>query len=529
MRPNLSDPSPVADPPDAAAPKSKPVKPRRTHRKATLDSLRVAKEAEQFAGLPDGIKHHLQLTEALGDAAPLLDIGHTVLRLIQKLAAYTQPKDWEPGHRPIVWPSNDNLARCLGLTEDGVSKLIRAAVRAGLITMKDSPTRQRFGKRGKDGHIIQAVTYGFDLSPLAMRYAEIKETATKHQAMIRARAGACRRISIGRAAILQSLEAADGAGLWASGFETLQTRLEALALPRRHSGLTLAEAEHFAERLAALQDEARALFEAASTNPSVATTYAGKNPSAPIVSSEPLNTTTPTSSDKKHVAAIRESSRGQAQNPPSAPEPAAGADTFPTLAINQFQLLDACPTLKSAVWQAEPSWGDVAEACANSCGRYGISKDTWRDARAELGIIGSIVAYAVAISLPADRITHSRGAYFGGMLKKHANGQLNLHGSYFGMLARTRQGQSAEILPPKKSATSDTLPRGMGPLGSLAGNAVFAATAARSDKPQTIRPDGSIDPEAGTPPHDWEGLRKSLADAAATDLPRKPARRPGGS
>ena len=57
----------------------------------------------------------------------------------------------------------------------------------------------------------------------------------------------------------------------------------------------------------------------------------------------------------------------------------------------------------------------------------------------------------------------------------------------------------------------------------------FAATAARSDQPLTIRPDGSIDPEAGTPPHDWEGLRKSLADAAATDLPRKPARRLGGS
>ena len=95
---------------------------------------------------------------------------------------------------------------------------------------------------------------------------EIKETADKHLAMIRARAGACRRISIARAAILQSLEAAEDAGLWAAGFETLHTRLEALALPRRHSRLTLAEAEHFADRLAALQTEARALFEVAALN-----------------------------------------------------------------------------------------------------------------------------------------------------------------------------------------------------------------------------------------------------------------------
>ena len=225
---------------------------------------------------------------------------------------------------------------------------------------------------------------------------------------------------------------------------------------------------------------------------------------------------------------MRESSRGQAGESRPATAPAADAELFPTLAVNQFQLLDACPTLKSVVWQNDPSWGDVAEACANSCGRYGISKETWRDARGQLGIIGSIIAYAIAISLPADRITHSRGAYFGGMLKKHASGQLNLHGSYFGMLARTRQGQSAEILPPKKENIPDNLPRGMGPLGSLAGNAVFAATAARSDKPQTIRPDGSIDPEAGAPPHDWEGLRKSLADATK-DQPGKTTRRPGGT
>ena len=295
MRPDLSDHSPVAD-------ASKPIKSRRTHRKATLDSLRVAKEAEQFAGLPDGIKHHLQLVETLGDAAPLLGIGHSVLRLVQKLATYTQPKDWQPGHRPIVWPSNDNLARCLGLSEDGVSRLIRSAVRAGVFTMKDSPTRQRFGKRGNDGHVIAAVSFGFDLSPIAIRSAEIKETADKHLAMIRARAGACRRISIARAAILQSLEAAEDAGLWAAGFETLHTRLEALALPRRHSRLTLAEAEHFADRLAALQTEARALFEVAALNPSVATTCDGQNPSAPRATAEPLNTTTATSSQHQRQA-----------------------------------------------------------------------------------------------------------------------------------------------------------------------------------------------------------------------------------
>jgi replication initiation protein RepC len=57
----------------------------------------------------------------------------------------------------------------LGLSETQVKVLNRAFIEAGLITMKDGPNGKRYSKRDSEGCIIEAS--GFDLSPLAARYA----------------------------------------------------------------------------------------------------------------------------------------------------------------------------------------------------------------------------------------------------------------------------------------------------------------------------------------------------------------------
>jgi replication initiation protein RepC len=443
------------------------------HRKATLDSLRVAKEAEAFSGLPEGVSHPRHLLDIFVEAAVPLGVPQPVVKLIEKLFTYTNPKDWQPGSRPIVWPSNDNLALSLGLSHDAITASIRQAVRFGYLAMKDSPNRQRFGKRDKQGRIVLAGSFGFDLSPLAIRYAEHKAAADKHKAEIRARADACRRISIARAAIAQAIEAADESGVWSPGWDQIETRLEGIGIPRRFAALSLKEASHLADRLAALHGDAKALFAVAVENPIPSISCDPKITGMPGEISEPKNNTTPNSCSKP-VPAIRNQSSGEA----SAQEQLQGqGDSLktplqPPLHVKPNELLEVCPALQAVVFDPQPTWADLGAACADMTGRYAISKQTWQAARKELGILNAIIAFAILTTIPEERFTRGPGAYFGGMLKAAARGELNLLGSYFGMTQRAREGRNRPAVPPKRPNDDNTLPRGMHGLGQAIDHAI---------------------------------------------------------
>ena len=64
----------------------------------------------------------------------------------------------------------------LGLSESRVKALNRMLIEVGVITMKDSPNGKRYGRRDPRGRITEA--YGFDLSPIATRYAEFVQLST---------------------------------------------------------------------------------------------------------------------------------------------------------------------------------------------------------------------------------------------------------------------------------------------------------------------------------------------------------------
>ncbi|NSY14957.1 plasmid replication protein RepC [Agrobacterium vitis] len=72
----------------------------------------------------------------------------------------------------VVFPSNAQLSvRAHGITESTLRRQLRALVDAGLIQRRDSPNGKRYAHRSRDGEIEQA--YGFDLSPLLARAAEL--------------------------------------------------------------------------------------------------------------------------------------------------------------------------------------------------------------------------------------------------------------------------------------------------------------------------------------------------------------------
>ena len=162
--------------------------------------------AERFEGLPEGVSKG-QALAALKQAAQPLGISPRLRDTIDVLFAFSAPQDWQPGARPIVWPTNRKLETTLGLGRRQVQNVLNALIRAHLITPVDSPTGRRWGHRdARTGKIIEA--YGFDLSPIALRHAEFVAIAERAAAEERERAALRRRLTIARKAIQQIAETA---------------------------------------------------------------------------------------------------------------------------------------------------------------------------------------------------------------------------------------------------------------------------------------------------------------------------------
>ena len=135
----------------------------------------AARLVETYAGLPEGVSKAM-LLDRFERAAPRLGLHESLVRFVRALVRLTQEQDWTGGiYRPIAWPSNDMLGEELQRSRTEIQRLTRAAVRAGLVHMKDSGNGKRYGFRGDQGEIVEA--YGFDLSPLAVRWDEFADLA----------------------------------------------------------------------------------------------------------------------------------------------------------------------------------------------------------------------------------------------------------------------------------------------------------------------------------------------------------------
>ena len=130
--------------------------------------------ADKFEGVAPGSAESARYLAAFQQAVPYLGLARQVSRhafwLISWLVRMTKPLDWERGSRPIVRPSTQLQVARLGLSPSNVRVLNQGLYEAGLFVMRDSDSGQRYGHRCPDGRIVEA--YGFDLSPLAVRYDE---------------------------------------------------------------------------------------------------------------------------------------------------------------------------------------------------------------------------------------------------------------------------------------------------------------------------------------------------------------------
>jgi replication initiation protein RepC len=388
-------------------------------RRMTPGLLKTDRTAEGFAGLPEGVNSPGQLLAALKAAAPRLGIPPRLVHAVDWLFRFTQPQDWERDGRPVVWPSARMQQEALGLSETQAKRLNRGLIEFGLVTMRDSPNGKRYGRRHeKTGRIVEA--YGFDLSPIAARYAEFRRLAEEGRAERLAMGRLRRRGTIARKGITQILETAREYGFEGEEWITLVGESAALARALRavervdemELGVLSLERRQTAarERLETLLEGVKTAGLGAENGPHI---YNYKS------SLDPKQDTVIAAKD-----CSGEGGQGVTQSP--APVPPKRPEKGMVHGIAPDEMVRLAPKLKLHLQRPNPTWPELVDAAEWLRHDLGVSKSLWGDACLAMGRELAAVALAIVSTKEAEHFRTSPGGYFHGMVAKAKAGELHL-------------------------------------------------------------------------------------------------------
>lgn len=421
-------------------------------RRLSLAMLATGKIAEDFKGTAEGqgATRPGQVLAAFKAAAPHLGFSPRVVHAVDWLFTFTQPQDWCEGSRPIVWPSAALQRDTLGLEKTQAKAINRHLVELGLVTMKDSPNGKRYGKRNRQGRIVEA--YGFDLSPLFTRMAEFQAIAEQGRALRERMRHLRRRATIARNGLLQILDTVAEQGLSDASWGTLEAEGRALAQSLR----TVERVEEMEVGVASLERRQREALERLETQ-----LAAAAPPSSEVVDSDPKGpenrphqyTYKPSLYPQEDtVMASKASKSGEAgTDPDQAPtvgprdrqEGQGGrperTDDGTVLRIKIDELVQLAPRLRPYLRSSAPAWPDIVDAADWLRHDLGVSKSLWGEACLAMGREKAAIALAIVSAKPEGHFTASPGSYFHGMVAREKAGTLNLSRTLWGLRDNPRR------------------------------------------------------------------------------------------
>lgn len=399
-------------------------------RRLSPQQVNAAAAAAHFEGLPASVSRG-QVLAAFKRAAPYLHIAPRLRDAVDVLMAYSQPQDWAADSRPIVWPSNAVLQEQLGLARRQVQYLIRALIDHALVVAVDSPTGRRWGRRHPaTGKIVEA--YGFDLSPLAQRYAAFVAAAERGRKDRAARAALRRRLTIARKAIRQiaeaALEAASDDRDWAAWAEDglqLPGGIGDMRNPGTLEAAVVALEEHRREGEKALE------------------TMFCSNDAAPAdaVHCAAITTTNQPQADQSATSNLcpetGRSPTGEAFPANDGAQSENGATTLDEHKVTPRFVLRISPALRPYVVSRSPTWAQIVDAADWVRADLGIGRHAWTEACDAMGRYAAACAVAV-IAAKASEI-RSAGGYLRAMTERARQGELHLGKSLYGLAERRRK------------------------------------------------------------------------------------------
>ena len=394
--------------------------------------------AEEFRGLDAGITP-TNVLGVLKRAAPYINVDLRIVALVDLLFAWTKPQDWRGGQVPIVWPSNDVLARKLGISVRQVQKRLNQAQAQGLITFHDSPNGHRGGRRGEDGTIVWA--YGIVLAPVGTRFAELKASATAGAIADAAATILQKRLAAARRKIRSMAQTAhDLALVELKADEDLALALMATQQMRRvrDEGLLTGCVEQIECRARAL---AAALAQA--ILPRSTCSEASNNSSSD--ERHDIHSTT-TNHLQSAEADTRNSSPRRARNQEGVlQKPSAVEDDLEKHGVGLSFMSDVAADLWPELSYGRRDWGNLIATAERLSKQAGISANAFHEAVRIMGQRGAAASVIATIQKHRRGEVHRPGAYLRGMTSKACRGELNLGKTFHGLKDLTRSVAMAGI------------------------------------------------------------------------------------
>ncbi|GLI95335.1 plasmid replication protein RepC [Methylocystis echinoides] len=407
----------------------------------SLSLAMVASQAatKEFTSRPDAsetVVHKWRLFRALTEAkAPLgvtdraLSVLHALLSFHQETALMlekeSKPSETEAAPGIIVFPSNKELSiRAHGMAPATLRRHIALLVEAGLIIRRDSPNGKRFARRGQGGEIADA--FGFDLTPLVARAAEIENLAEEIRAENRAMALLREKITLARRDVAKMIETAMEEGV-PGDWEARHGDYQALA-SRQARKMTRTDMEALATELGAL---------AAEINTSLENHVKRQNMTANESQTERhiQNQTTNISDLEPSLQEGRGAASGLNNGglgAPSVSELEIDA-TKPSRLDGKSQpprtyplgmVLDACPDILDFAPSGISSWRDLIATVGTVRSALGVSPDAWSQALDVLGEHDATVV--IAAILQRGEEIKSAGGYLRVLTAKARAGEFSL-------------------------------------------------------------------------------------------------------
>ncbi|MEO4002104.1 plasmid replication protein RepC [Mesorhizobium sp. CAU 1732] len=423
-------------------------------RQVTQASLDAQRAARRYAGSRSPRIKRVDALRIAKRAAAAMGLKAAKIAMIDKLFGFSPTADWESlDANPVVWPSNDALARQLGLSVSTTRYHLRGLAAAGLIAHTSHPTYQRRGVRNGQGHIVEA--FGIDLSPIIMRYDELLEIALAYEQDGRERRElSCRRTQLRRE--IESVFAAARRDDIAGDWQPFQARLDRLR------EITPADSEAFhqlIDGLSALRDEVEGAFSDACERSNLDTavikfrqvqTTAESSPRRSSLAPAPRGL-----ADSTHLRQWREPtspserrSKGSGQADADGPNTLrSGGDEITNVSLALVRT--ACPALAFHVPQVFDSWAQLRQSGRRLCAAASINPQVWTEAETHLGPDTAIAALAVTVQRAESGHVSCPGAYLRTLIQRGRKGQLRISRSLFALADRQHKTALPEIIASK--------------------------------------------------------------------------------
>lgn len=411
-------------------------------RRVTPASLAAQRAARHYTGARTTPIRRVDALQLAKRAAAAMGLKAAKIAMIDKLFGYSPAGDWESKDAsPIVWPSNDALARQLGLSVSTTRHHLRGLAAAGPIAHASHPTFQRRGVRDKHGNIVEA--FGIDLSPIIMRHDELLEIALayEHEGLER-RSLSYRRTQLRREieAILVAVRQDGHLGNW----QLFQARLDRL---RETVPDHLEHFRQIVDALADLRDEVEDAYEKASSRSylDTAVSISRRVQTTAHLSFEYCSST----AEAPCPAFGRERPVRRHVEKNDRSSSTAGNNDIGHVSLDLVR--SACPALEKHLPHVFDSWAGLRQSGRALCAVAAINTQVWTEAETYLGADTAIAALAVTMQRADDGQVASPGAYLRTLVQRGRKGQLRIGRSLFALAdVKSRTARPSEPVAPDR-------------------------------------------------------------------------------